>query len=198
MPHLHRLPVRRLMLATTVALGLALAAAACSTGTPTATDGPAGVVREALAKVSAKDVEGLRSLACAGQEDRVREVLGLATGGAAALIPGLDTQKLLDAVTLDVHAVTLGDPAISGDTANVPVGGSVKVTFDKEAMRPLLRQVLAQQGSSMTDAQLDALLTSLQSYGQDVPVNQTVRLVREGDAWKICQESITVPSQAAP
>ena len=46
----------------------------------------------------------------------------------------------------------------------------------------------------MTDAQLDALLKTLETYGQDVPVDQTIRLVREGGAWKICQDAIDVPA----
>jgi len=46
----------------------------------------------------------------------------------------------------------------------------------------------------MTDEQLDALLKTLEAYGQDVPVDQTVRLVRESGAWKICQDTIEVPA----
>ncbi len=46
----------------------------------------------------------------------------------------------------------------------------------------------------MTDEQLDALLKTLESFGQDVPVDETVRLVREGGAWKICQDAIEVPA----
>ena len=72
--------------------------------------------------------------------------------------------------------------------------GSVKVTFDEAAMRPILERMLAERGPPMTDEQLDALLKSLAAYGQDVPVDQTIRLVREGGAWKICQESIEVPA----
>ena len=64
----------------------------------------------------------------------------------------------------------------------------MKVTFDKEAMRPILRQVLEQQGTTMTDEQLDALLETLESYGQDLPLDESVRLVREDGAWKICQD----------
>ncbi len=169
-------------------LALALAAAACG-GSPAPASGPGAVVQDALTKVAAKDLDGLRTLACAGQEDRIREQIGLPTGTdlGSSLLPGLDTQALVDAVQLDVGGLKLGEPAIDGDVAQVPVSGSVKVTFDANAMRPIVRQVLDQQGTSMTDAQLDALLQSLQAYGQDVPLDQSVRLVRENGAWKICQ-----------
>ena len=90
--------------------------------------------------------------------------------------------------------VKAGDAVIDGDVAEVPVTGTIKVTFDAAAMRPILRQVLDQQGTTMTDEQLDALLKTLESYGQDVPVDQSVRLVREGGAWKICQDTLEVPA----
>jgi hypothetical protein len=171
-----------------VGLVLMLALAACG-GSPAPSSGPGAVVQDALGKVAAKDLDGLRTLACAGQEDRIREQLGLpaGTGIGSDLLPGLDSQALVDAIQLDVGGVKLGDPAIDGDVAQVAVSGSVKVTFDADAMRPILRQVLDQQGTSMTDAQLDALLQSLQAYGQDVPLDQSVRLVRENGDWKICQ-----------
>ena len=72
--------------------------------------------------------------------------------------------------------------------------GTIKVTFDAAAMRPILRQLLDQQGTTMTDEQLDALLKTLESFGQDVPVDQIVRLVREDGDWKICQDTIEVPA----
>ncbi len=183
---------RRRLVGAIAALAVALAVAACAPGAPA--DGPGAVVTDALAKVAAKDIEGLRPLACAGQEDRIRDQLGLPGGIGGDLLPGLDTQALLDAVSLGVGDVKAGEAVIDGDVAEVPVTGTLKVTFDAAAMRPILRQVLDQQGTTMTDEQLDALLKTLESFGQDVPVDQTVRLVREGGAWKICQDTLEVPA----
>jgi hypothetical protein len=185
------LSLRRRLAGATITVAFALAVAACA---PTPSDGPALVVTDALAKVAAKDLEGLRPLACAGQEDRIRDQLGIPGGVGGELLPGLDTQALLDAVQLGVGDVKAGDAVIDGDVAEVPVTGTLKVTFDAAAMRPILRKVLDQQGTSMTDEQLDALLKTLEAYGQDVPVDQTVRLVREGGAWKICQDTLEVPA----
>jgi hypothetical protein len=183
---------RRRLAGVIAAAAVALAVVACAPGSPG--DGPAAVVNDALAKVAAKDVDGLRPLACAGQEDRIRDQLGLPGGVGGELLPGLDTQALLDAVQLGVGDVKAGDAVIDGDVAEVPVTGTLKVTFDAAAMRPILREMLGQQGTSMTDEQLDALLKTLEAYGQDVPVDQTVRLVRESGAWKICQDTIEVPA----
>lgn len=160
---------------------------------PAAADGPDAVVQEALAKVAAKDIDGLRALACAGQEDLIREQLGLPSALGGDLLPGLDVQALVDAVRLDVAGLSTGDPAIDGDVAQVPVSGDLKVTFDAAAMKPILRQVMEQQGTTMTDEQLDALLGTLAAYGQDVPLDTSVRLVREGGDWKICQDTVPAP-----
>lgn len=166
--------------------------AACSTGP--AGDSPAGVVRTALDKVAAKDVDGLRGLACAGQEDLIRSQLGLAGAIGTDLLPGVDTQALVDAVNLDVTKLKVGDATIVGSTAQVPVTGDLGVTFDATKLRPILKQVMASQGSTMTDEQLDALLKTLGAYGQAVPVNQSMRLVQEGGAWKICQQTLASPA----
>lgn len=168
---------------------LAVLVAACSSGP--AAEGPAGVVKTALDKVAAKDIEGLRTLACAGQEDRIREQLGIPAAVASDLVPGLETQGLLDAVQLDVAKVKLGDAVVTGDTATVPVKGDVGVTFDAAKMRPIVRKLLASRGTTATDEQVDALIKGLAAYGQAVPVDESIRLVRENGAWKICQETIT-------
>jgi hypothetical protein len=171
--------------ALSAGLILLLVAGACSPAPPA--DGPGSVVNAALAKVAAKDLTGLRTLACSGQEDLIRAQLGLPGAVGEDLLPGVDVAALLDAVNLDVSRVTLGEPVIDGDVAQVPVGGDVKVTFDADALRPILRRMLDQQGVKRSDEQLDALLKTFQASGQDVPLDQSVRLVRENGAWKICQ-----------
>lgn len=181
----------RIALAALAVLSLVLSA--CGSAAP-ATDTPAGVVRTALDRLAAKDLEGMRPLACAGQEDMIRDELGLPAAVGSQLLPGLDTSALLDAVNIDVSKVTIGDAKVDGDTAQVPVSGDMGVKFDAEKMRPILRQVLQSQGTTMTDAQIDALLGTLASYGQSVPVNQSIRLVRESGAWKICQEGLSSPA----
>jgi hypothetical protein len=176
------------------AAAIVLAVAACAPGASTGE--PGAVVSDALAKVAAKDVDGLRALACAGQADLIRDQLGLPGGVGGELLPGLDAQAVADAIRLDVTGVKLGDASIDGDTAQVPVTGTIKVTFDAAAMRPILREVLDQQGTTMTDEQLDALLKTLESFGQDVPVDQSVRLLREDGAWKVCQDTIEAPASS--
>ena len=119
---------RRLLAARIVSaiLVLPLLIAACSGG-PGAASGndPAAVVKDALAKVAAKDVNGLANLACAGQADQVREQFDMA-GQFASLAPSANAQDIVDSITIDTSAVTVGSATVTGDTATVPVTGSMK------------------------------------------------------------------------
>jgi hypothetical protein len=187
----HRPSIARPSRAAALALVVVVALAACGGGsTPT---GPAAVVQDALVKLADKDLEGLQTLACEGQQGQIEQLLNVPAGSATALLPGIDMQAVLDAVRVDVSKVVVGEAAIDGDVAQVPLSGEFKVTFDADALRPIVRQLLDQQGATMSDEQLNALLQSFQAYGQDVPLNQTVRLVQESGAWKICQDSVQVP-----
>lgn len=182
----------RVWIVVTLAL-LGMTLAACSAAGPTA-GSPAAVVRAALDRLAAKDGAGLRTLACAGQENLIRDQLGIPAAVGPELLPGLDTQAVVDAVNLDTSKVHVGDPTVDGDIAQVPVTGDLGVTFDAAKMRPMLKQVMAAQGTTMTDEQLDALLRTLEGYGQAVPVDQSIRLIRESGTWKICQQTIATPA----
>jgi hypothetical protein len=182
---------RRRLAALAASVALVMAIAAC---VPTPADGPAFVVNEALARVAAKDLDGLRTLACAGQEDMIRNQFGIGGVLGGTLVPGLDTEAVMGAVAIDTRGVKVGDPAIDGDVAQVPVTGTMKVTFDAALMKPILKQLLEGQGTSMTDEQLDALLKTLAAYGQDLPLDETVRLVRESGTWKLCLDAVPVPA----
>jgi hypothetical protein len=175
-------------------VALAILAAGCTPAAPAA-DSPGATVQAALGRLAARDVAGLAALSCAGQEDRIVEQLGIpGLGAGAELIPGVDAQALVDAVTLDLADVRFGDPSMDGEVASVPVTGSVKVTFDEVRMRPMVKALLEQRGTPMNDEQLDALLKTLATYGQDVPIDETIRLVRQDGTWKICQPTGEVPA----
>ncbi len=171
---------------------LALFAAAC--GGPAPADEAAAVVKTAVERAGAKDLAGLQTLACAGREEQLKTLIGLPSQLGGALLPGIDTATLVEAVRLDVSGLTVGAAVVTGETALVPVGGSLKVTFDKEAMRPILEKLLAVRGTAMSQEQIDALLSGLADYGQDLPLNQQIKVVREQGVWKVCPD---VPSPSS-
>ena len=176
--------MRRPVLLVLVALAAVLLAA-CAPAAPA--EGPGATVAQALDRLQAEDLDGLRALACAGQEDAIRDQLDLPAAVGSELLPGLDVDALADAVQVDVSGLEAGEPAIDGEVAQVPITGDLKVTFDAGALKPILRPALEAQGRDLSDEELDALLTSLEAYGQSIPVNETVRLVRGDGDWKICQ-----------
>jgi hypothetical protein len=172
--------------------------AACGASGP-APDSPAGVVTTAVAMAAAKDVAGLSALACAGQQQTIQQLISAPLSLGAGLLPGLDLPSMMAAVRLDASSVKVGQAVVTGDEANVPVSGSVKVTFDKATMKPIVQQLMAARGTPMSSDQLDALLQGLADYGQDVPIDQQLHLVREQGAWRICQSSLgPLPSIGFP
>jgi hypothetical protein len=199
---IHRAPRRRRHVLL-VAAALLVALAGCSSGP--AADSPAGVVTTAVDLAAKKDVAGLQALACAGEQDAITNLIGLPTGLGSALLPGVDIQSVIDAIRLDTSGVKVGAAVVTGDEAQVPLTGSVKVTFDKATMRPIVEKLMAARGTPMSSDQLDGLLQGLQDYGQDVPLDQQVRVVREQGAWKICPTGLVpvpsgfpLPSNMAP
>ena len=133
LPRPRRLLAARILSAIFI---LPLLIAACSGG-PGAASGsdPAGVVKDALAKVAAKDINGVANLACAGQADQVREQFDMA-GRSRSAVPGANPQDIVNSITIDTSGVTVGSATVNGDSATVPVTGTMKMTFDKEKLRP--------------------------------------------------------------
>lgn len=168
-------------------VGLLVVLSACEPAP--AADSPSGAVRAALDRVAAKDIDGLRALACDGAADEIRDRLGLPEGLGGELIPGVDTNAILDTVTLDTSGLVVENEVVAGDTATVSVRGDLKVTFDAELVRPLLERLAKSQGATLTPTQIDALLVTLARAGQDLPVTQTLDLAREDGVWKICSAS---------
>jgi hypothetical protein len=178
--------------AALVPLLLSLLVVACGGAGPA--DEAAAVVKTAVALAGAKDIAGLQALACAGRAEQLTTLIGLPAQLGGTLLPGVDTATLIDAVRLDVSGLTVGASVVTGDTALVPVSGSLKVTFDKTVMRPVVEKLMAAQGTKMSPEQLDALLSGLADYGQDLPLDQQIKTVREHGAWKVCPD---LPSPSA-
>lgn len=162
---------------------LALVVAACG-GAPGG-GSPTAVVQSALDRMAAKQLDQLPDLACAAQRDRIAQEFDL-TGGMAGAMPGLDADALLDAMTFDVSKVVLTEGTVSGDSAEVQMTGTIGIDLDAAKMREVLRPVLEGQGLPTDDASLDAMLAGLEGMAQSVPLDETVQVVREDGAWKIC------------
>jgi hypothetical protein len=169
-----------------LAAGLAAILAACS-GVPGTGGDPAAAVTGAMSALQSKDLEQLKTFACAAKQDEIASQFDMA-GGLEQLVPGADAQAILGAVTIDTSGVTVGEPAVNGDSATVKLGGTMKVSVDAEKLKPILKAALERQGMPADDASLDAMLAMMGGAGAtEVPMNETLELVRENGAWKLCE-----------
>jgi hypothetical protein len=189
LPRPRRLLAARILSAIVI---LPLLIAACAGGSSPLGGGsdPAAVVKDALSKVAAKDFDGVANLACAGQADEVRQQFDMA-GQLASAVPGANAQDIVNSISFDTSGVTVGSATVNGDTATVPVSGTMKMNFDKEKLRPIIKQMLQAQGvgDQLTDEQIDTFLDQMTGGGQGVPLNESLTLKQEGGAWKICEPS---------
>ena len=166
---------------------VSFAVAACSGSSPLGGGGdPASVVKDALAVVQSKDLAKIGDLACAAKKDEVVKSLDFSTQLGEG--SGVDSQQVLDAMSIDTSKVTVGQPTINGDTATVPIGGSMKMSVDAAKMKPILKAQLEAQGLPADDAAIEAMMGMVSGFtGQDIPMDSTMTLVKENGAWKICE-----------
>ena len=177
-------PVRQLALLLT---SLALLVAACGGAGPLAGGGgdPASVARPAMAVLAAGDITKLTDLACAASK---ADIANSFTGGLGELGSGADPAALLAAIKIDTSKVTVGDATVTGDTAVVPLKGSMTISFDKEKIKPIIQAALQSQGVAADDAAVQAAMGFLTAFeGQAIPLDdQPLTLKRENGAWKLC------------
>lgn len=145
---------------------------------------PAEVVRRAVALIDAKDFTALTELACTAERDRIQEQFNLV--GGLGSIGGVDAQRLLGAVELDTSKVVVTETSVEGDRAEVRMSGTIGLTFDAERMKALMREIAQEQNLPLDENQLNLIIASAGALAQNVPVNQSLSLIREDGNWRIC------------
>ncbi|OGO58039.1 MAG: hypothetical protein A2V85_02010 [Chloroflexi bacterium RBG_16_72_14] len=161
--------------------------AACGGGTGDAGGAPDAVVRSALSAAQSKDFTALEGLACEAQKDEIRDQFDF-SAALSGLAPGIDSEQILDAIAIDTSNVEVGDPTINGDKATVEVSGSMSIDVDVDKLKPIIKAALEAQGLPSDDATIDQAMGLFGAMSsQDIPMDETLALVKEGGAWKICE-----------
>jgi hypothetical protein len=176
-------PARQLALLLST---LALVVAACGGAGPLAGgNDPASVARQAMTVLAAGDLTKLTDLACAASKE---DIANSFTGGLGDLAPGTDPNTLLQAIKIDTSKVTVGEATVTGDTATVPLKGSMTISIDKDKVKPIIQAALQAQGAPADDAAVDAAMGFLSAFdGQPIPLDdQPITLKQENGSWKIC------------
>ena len=151
---------------------------------------PSDTVKEAMRLVDAGDLDGIVALTCDAQKDAIRGQFDLSSLGLAG---GMDLGSIFEAVSLDASQMTFTDANVAGDSAQVQLAGTMSFSFDGEQLRDLFRQIGEQQGQVVDDATLDMIVGAMGYAAQSTPVDQTVEMVRENGAWRICSDLTLLP-----
>lgn len=164
---------------------IALVAACGGAGPLAGGDDPAGIARQAMSSLAARDITKLTDLACAAQKDEIAKSF---TGGLADIAPGTDPNTLLQAIQIDTSKIVVGTAVVTGDTATVPLTGSMKFTVDSEKLKPIIKAALEAQGLPADDAAVQAAIGFVGAFnGQEIPMDdQPITLKKENGAWKVC------------
>ncbi len=154
--------MKRLSVVMIIVMVLSVLLTACGSA-PSGGD-PVGVVKAAMAAVTSKQFDKLSELACAAKKDSVTGQFNPAAALTGSGMSKEDGQKMLDAMTISFDNAEYGTPTITGDSASIPMKGTLSMKFDQAKMKAVLKSMLASQGlANATDDQISQVLTMVSS-----------------------------------
>ena len=167
----------------------ALAVAACS-GAPGGgnTNEPVGTVNAAIAAAESGGFTALTEFMCQANKDDVTSAFGgggdLGDLGAA----GIDPDQLFDAVKFDFQDHTVTEVSRSDSEATVHLKGKMAMTFDPEAMRSIVKQILEAQGVDATDQMVDIAMSAMEDQlTQTQDIDTDMKVIQENGKWVMCE-----------
>ena len=91
-------------------------------------------------------------------------------------------------MTISFDNAEFGTPAISGDSASIPMKGKLSLKLDKVKLKDFVKSLMAAQGlANATDDQINQALDMVSSQlEQGQSVDTTVDLIKENGKWVIC------------
>lgn len=164
-----------------------VAAVGCGAAGGGPANDPSGSVTNALAAVSSGGLSKITDFACAAHKNDLIDAFG--GGNAAALAAaGVKTEDVLNAMSMQFTNVAVKELSKTDTTAKVHVTADMKVSFDKDKFKALMKTVLAAQGQPTDDATLDAMLNGMSGMlEQTQKFDEDVDVVNEGGKWLLCE-----------
>jgi hypothetical protein len=174
--------MKRLSVVMIAVIVLSTLLAACGGGV--ASD-PVGVAKAAMQAVVDEKFDQLAELTCAAQKDKVKQSFNLAGAFGAS---GVDAAKILDTMTISFQNPEYAKVSEEGDKAVVQIKGKMLIKFDREKLKPILKEVLKARGQQNTEddvlnVQLD-MIEIQSAQGQDM--DEKVNIVKENGKWAFC------------
>ena len=164
----------------------AIALGACGGGAGPASD-PTGSVTNAFAAITSGGIGKVTEFACAAHKDDIAGAFG--AGSASALqAAGVKAEDVYNAMSISFSNVSAKEVSKTGTAAVVHVTADMKIAFDREKFKALMKTVLAAQGQPADDATLDRLLTAMSGQlEQTQHLDEDIDVVNEGGKWLLCE-----------
>ena len=172
----------------TALAAVALAVAACSSAPGGNSNDPVGTVNSAIAAAESGGFTALTDFMCQASKDNVTSAFGgggdLGDLGAA----GIDPDELFDAVKFDFQDHTVTEVSRSDTEATVHLKGKMAMTFDPEAMRAIVKQILEAQGVDATDQMVDIAMSAMEDQlTQTQDIDTDMKVIQENGKWVMCE-----------
>ena len=170
------------------AIALALAVVGCNAvPSPSVTSAgtPAGAVREYLGHVFAGDLASLRSCSRPSSAGFYQLLIGGLFAPVQAL-PGSDIARTLALIEFDTSGLTFTERSGAPGEATVEIGGVLIERFEPSEVEALFRAYAAEANQPIEIALLQETLENVSRGPVELPVRESVPVVLEGDAWRIC------------
>ena len=174
--------MKRLSVVLIVVIVMSALLSACGGGAAAAD--PTSALKDAMQAVVDKNFDKLAELTCAAKRDQVKDTFNPATALGAT---GVDSAKILDAMTISLKDPTYTKVSEEGDKAVVQFKGAMAMKFDMAKFKVIMKEVLSAQGQTVEDAELDAGLAMIAGQlEQGQALDQKIDMVKEGGKWLMC------------
>jgi hypothetical protein len=151
---------------------------------------PSDAVRGALNRVIAHDLAGGSTFTCRAQRDP-NDFPFIVPGifFPLAQVPTPPIPQTLALITIDARDLRIEEPPnVASDAleTQVKLSGSLWLTLNPEEVENAVRAAVPLQNDPLDEALLEATLAGIGGGPVELPVDQTVRVVREDGAWRVC------------
>lgn len=150
---------------------------------------PIAVVKNALAGMAAHDLAGAASLVCVERRDPNDFPVTLSgIFEPVGAMPGFDIPRTLSVIELDVSRIVVSERSRSkdGTTAEVAITGVLVERFDPAKVEALFRAYASEFSQPIEQDLLDATLANVSRGPVEIEIRETVPVVQQDNAWRIC------------
>jgi len=162
--------------------------AACGGGSSGPGGDPVSTVKGMANVVSSGQWDKIADYACAAQKEELKKQFDFSKLAGDAF-GGMDVGDIGDAIKISFTNLEVKEKSRAGDKAVVTMTGKMKMEFNKDKMKALVKKAAEAAGQPVDDAQIEMALGMLSGLGgMEQDVNSDLDLVNEGGKWLICSE----------